>query len=505
MTRILILLSQLLTLTLIAQKPTQASQAHPMPNIVIILADDMGYGDLNCQNPGSKIPTPHLDRLATQGMRFIDAHSPSAVCTPTRYALLTGRYAWRSRMKKGVLGPYCSPLIEANRPTIGKILKRKGYTTACIGKWHLGMQWGMKDTNIKLPPLWNHSWNRKFQSKVDLSKRISEGPLTAGFDYYFGVDVPNFPPYCFIENDSVLGPLPTKQKPANMYGNPGRMQNGWDLHKILPGLRDRAVKFIQEQAEASHSPFFLYMPLTSPHRPIVPTKEWAGKSQAGDYGDFIVQTDAIIGDVLQALDDNKLSKNTLVIVTSDNGSCGPAGDPHIRGKDWHTNLSVSKKFDHHPNAPWRGMKADAFEGGHRVPFILRWPGHIKANSVNPQLVCHVDLMRTIAKLVNAPLAAGSAEDSVDLFPCWQQPDKAVRESLIHHSSNGTFAIRYKEWKLIQSKGSGGWSKVAISKNTPPGQLYNLSKDPEEKNNLYLKHPEIVQQLNQRIKNTKNHE
>lgn len=462
-----------------------------LPNVVIILADDMGYGDLNCQNPDSRIPTPNLDKLAKQGMRFTDAHTPSAVCTPTRYGLLTGRYAWRTRLKKSVLGPYSSPLIEKNRQTLATVLKSKGYTAACIGKWHLGMQWGTKNPQDRLPPLWDNKFD---QSKIDLSKPITGGPLSAGFDSYFGTDVPNFPPYCYIEDDHVLGPIPKEPKPNNMYGKPGHMQDGWDLHRILPGLRDRAASYIKKRAETPDTPFFLYMPLTSPHRPIVPNKEWAGRSKAGDYGDFIAETDGVIGDVMKALDQAGLTKNTLFIMTSDNGSCGPAGDPHLRGKDWHSNMSVTTMFGHKPNAPWRGMKADTFEGGHRIPFIVRWPGKVAPDSINDQTICLVDMMRTVSSIVGHKLSTDAAEDSVDILPTLIDPGKQVRSDLIHHSSRGMFAIRQGDWKLILGKGSGGWTRVRTSKKDPPGQLYNLAEDPKEDNNLYTEHPEIVQRL-----------
>ena len=271
------------------------------------------------------------------------------------------------------------------------------------------MQWGTVDPNDKIPSLWTRGFD---QSKIDLNKPITAGPLTAGFDSYFGTDVPNFPPYCFIEDNRILGAIPTKPKPKSVYGNPGRMQDGWDLHRILPSLRDRAVSYIEKRGKTPETPFFLYMPLTSPHRPIVPNKNWAGKSKAGDYGDFIAESDGVIGDVMKALDRTGLTKNTLVIMTSDNGSCGPAGDPHIRGQDWHRNMSVTTKFGHSPNAPWRGMKADAFEGGHRVPFIVRWPlARFVAGSVNDQTICLVDIMRTVSSIVGHELPVDAAEDS----------------------------------------------------------------------------------------------
>ena len=465
------------------------------PNVVIILADDLGYGDPTCYRSGSKIPTPRIDALAAGGMRFTDAHTPTAVCTPTRYALLTGQFAWRTRLKKGVLGPYSAPLIEPDRLTLGKMLKANGYTTSCIGKWHLGMQWATKNPGVMLPPL----WDRKFdQSQIDLAGRITAGPLTAGFDSYFGTAVPNFPPYCFIENDHVLGKVPDRPKPENVYGNAGLMQEGWDLHGILPALKQRAVAFIDEQA-GQEAPLFLYLPLTAPHTPIVPNKEFADCSEAGDYGDLVCEVDAIVGAVVDALERNGLAKDTLVLFTSDNGSPARAGDPHIRGKDWHVQGATITKFGHNPNAPWRGMKADAFEGGHRVPMIVCWPGRVKAGSVNDQLVGLVDWMATMADVLGHELGPEAGEDSVSLLPTLDAPGKPIRENLVHHSSGGTFALRSGPWKLIAGKGSGGWTRVKTGKDAPPGQLYNLEDDPGETQNLYRKHPEMVQRLTARLK------
>ncbi len=452
------------------------------PNIVFILADDLGFGDPRCYRAESKIPTPQIDRLASQGMRFTDAHTPTAVCTPTRYALLTGRYAWRTRLKRGVLGPYSAPLIEKDRLTLPKMLKQHGYTTACIGKWHLGMQWGTKDPSTKLPPLWDHSFD---QSKIDLAKPITGGPLSAGFDSYFGTAVPNDPPYWFIENDRVSGKIPDRPKPAGMFGGPGLMQEGWDLHNILPTLRDRAVGFIDSRAKAApDNPFFLYLPLTAPHTPIVPNKDHAGTSKAGDYGDLVHEVDSIVGAVMDALERNHLSDRTLLVFTSDNGSPARAGDPHIRNKQWAQTGAVQRMFGHNPNAPWRGMKADAFEGGHRVPFIVRWPGTVKPGTTNGQLVCLVDWMATIATIMDHDLPVEAAEDSFDLSPTIRNPHTPVRKDLVHQSSNGILALRMGPWKFIDGRGSGGWTKVKVPKNAPPGQLYKLDDDPMEKKNLY---------------------
>jgi arylsulfatase A len=470
------------------------SGASRKPNVVIVLADDLGYGDPQCYQAESKIPTPSIDRLASQGMRLTDAHTPASVCSPTRYALLTGRYAWRTRLKSGVLGPYSAPLIEPNRLTLAKMLKAHGYATACIGKWHLGMRWATKSPDVRLPPLWDRGFD---QSQIDLSGRITAGPLTAGFDSYFGTAVPNFPPYCFIENDRVLGKIPDRPKPDNVYGNPGLMQEGWDLHRILPSLKDRAVQFIEEEAKTDR-PFFLYMPLTAPHTPIVPNDSFLGRSRAGDYGDLVAEVDGVVGAVMDALRNSDAADNTLLIFTSDNGSPARAGDPHIRGKDWAATGAVTRMFGHNPNAPLRGMKADIFEGGHRVPLVVRWPGEVEAGSMNRQIVCLVDWMATIAGIVGHELPDDAAEDSYDLGPTLRDPSQAVRDDVVHHSAGGMFAIRQGDWKLIAGRGSGGWTRVKTAKEDPPGQLYHLTDDPQEQDNLYNQRPEIVRQLTERL-------
>jgi arylsulfatase A-like enzyme len=471
------------------------------PNIILFLADDMGYGDPQSYVSGSKVPTPNIDKLAEEGTRFTDAHAPASVCTPTRYAILTGRYAWRTRLKRGVLGPYSSPLIEADRLTLPAMLKEQGYSTACIGKWHLGMQWATNN-NSALPEKWDRDHD---QSQIDHSKKISAGPLTAGFDYYFGVNVPNFPPYIFIENDELIGD-PSVPKPDTMYGNPGMMLPGWKLEDILPTLADKAVSYIDNYARSkSDKPFFLYFSSTAPHTPIVPAKEFQGKSEAGPYGDLVHQTDFSLGEIMKALERNGLKKNTLVIFTSDNGSPARAGDLHLHGRDFHETGSVVTKFGHNPNAPWRGMKADIWEGGHRVPFVVSWPGNTPENSISNEAICAIDIMAGIAKIVGYDLPLDAAEDSWDISDLFlgkkvgidanQDP---VREAIVHHSGSGKFAIRKGKWKLIPQLGSGGWTKpnsVNSKDSIIKGQLYDMESDPEENNNLWQEYPEIVEELN----------
>jgi arylsulfatase A len=453
------------------------------PNIVFILADDMGYGDLHCQNPESKVPTPVLDKLAEQGMRFTDAHSPSSVCTPTRYGILTGRYCWRSRLKSSVLWEWDEPLIEDGRLTVAQFLKDKGYTTACIGKWHLGWDWPTTD---------GRTAKAGGGRNVDFSRPIGGGPTAVGFDYYFGDDVPNFPPYCFIENDRTVG-VPTESKPDGMFGIPGPMMKGWKLENVMPAITRKAVEYIEQCTEGSQrDPFFLYFSLTAPHTPIAPAGVYIGKSRAGRYGDYVYQVDWTVGEILRALERQGVAENTLVIFTSDNGSPGRDGS-NMNGA-----INSVRKYGHNPSRPWRGIKADIWEGGHRVPFVARWPERIPAGQTNDELICLVDFMATVAAILGERLPGGAAEDSFDLLPALfgVERDKPVREEVIHHSMDGLFSIRRGRWKLILGLGAGGFSGEIREpeEGEPAGQLYDLVNDPQEEKNLYELYPEIVEEL-----------
>jgi arylsulfatase A-like enzyme len=453
-----------------------------LPNIIFILADDMGYGDLACQNPASKIPTPNLDRLAAEGMRFTDAHSPSAVCSPTRYGALTGRYAWRTRLKKGVLWCWDKPLIDPDRLTVGKLLQAHGYDTACIGKWHLGWNWPTTDGQ---DPVGMGKNAPDAGANVDFARPIADGPTTRGFDYYFGTDVPNFPPYCFIENDRTVG-VPTVPKPKNMFGSPGPMLENWKLEDILPTLARKAEAYVDGKGgrvnyeafrQTKGNPFFLYMPLTAPHTPIAPDAASRGQSRAGAYGDFVYEVDRVVGQVLQALERNNFSEDTLVVFTSDNGSPGRDGT-NMNGP-----VNSVRKFGHSPSHIYRGIKADAWEGGHRVPFLARWPGRIEPGTVCDKTICHVDLIATCADMIGSGLPPDAAEDSFSFLPHLLGRPSAgpAREAVVHHSASGMFAIRRGKYKFIDGVGSGGWSGKG---DGLPGQLYNLEIDPAEQNNLY---------------------
>ncbi len=452
------------------------------PNIVLIYADDLGYGDISCQNPGSKIATPNIDKLAHDGIRFLDAHSSAAICTPSRYSLLTGRYGWRTELQKGVLWCWDKPLITESRLTLPEMLKEKGYKTAAIGKWHLGWLWPTYD---------NKSAKEKNGDNVDYSQPISGGPIDHGFDYYFGDDVPNFPPYTYIENNKVTK-IPNIIKPDYLYGVKGMMVKNWKLEQVMPEITKSAVNYIL-QAGKQDKPFFLYFPLTAPHDPIAPAKQFKGTSRAGLYGDYVQEVDWSVGQIIKVLQENDLEDNTLVIFTSDNGSYG--GD----GTNWLGKIGSVKRFGHSPNGNLRGYKGDIWEAGHRIPFLLKWPDKIIPGQIRDDLICQIDLMATIAAVIGYKLPENAAEDSYDFSTIIleESNNPRIRETLVNHSVDGSFALRKGEWKLILTDNSGGFSKSLFPQGfgiTTPGQLYNLKEDLEEQHNLYDKYPEMVKEL-----------
>lgn len=469
---------------------SQAAEATGQrPNVVVILADDLGYGDVQCYNPQrGKIPTPNIDALAAQGMRFTDGHSSSGVCSPSRYTLLTGRYHWRTRLQSGIVGVFGAPLIAPDRLTIAGLLQQQGYRTACVGKWHLGWDWPIppdqaerfrakpQGDSVTPPEDQKQLWNEVF------SQPIAGGPTARGFGSYFGTDVPNWPPYCFLENDRTLG-IPSEFLPARLLKNhqaslPGPALPDWKLEPILPTLGDRACAFIESSAKQTE-PFFLYLPLTSPHTPLAVTEPWKGKSGLNTYADFVMETDAVVGRVLAAIEKSGAASKTLVVFTSDNG-CAP-----------YVGAAELEKMGHFPSGPLRGYKADVWEGGHRVPYIVRWPGVVKAGSVCGQLVQHADLLATCAEIVGRKLPDTAGEDSVSLVPLLRGGDKPVRESAVNCSAGGLLAIRQGSWKLIFGPGSGGWGQ---GRDSQLGQLYNLAEDLAETKNRYAEKPEVVAEL-----------
>jgi arylsulfatase A len=453
---------------------TRAGGLPARPNIVLILADDLGYGDLGCYNRDSKIPTPRIDRLAAEGMRCTDAHTPSSVCSPTRYGLLTGRYAWRSRLKSGVLNGYSPALIEPGRLTLASLLQRAGYRTACIGKWHLGL--GTAEP-------------------ADYSRPFDSGPNSVGFDESFVLPASlDMPPYVFVENQRVtaapseqIGDSAMRRNGGNGFWRAGAIAPGFAHAATLPALAEQALRFVRRQSR--EKPFFLYLPLTAPHTPWMPTDEFHGRGKAGYYGDFVAQVDATVGAVLDALIEKQFADNTLVIFTSDNGAHWLPSDIEL----WH----------HRANANWRGQKADLWEGGHRVPFIVRWPGVVAPGAHSDQLICLTDVLATTAAIVGRELPADAADDSFSFLPALlgkkstEESAGPPRDAIVHHSSDGTFAIRQGPWKLATKLGSHGFSEPRNVESTPggpAGQLYQLDDDPAESRNRWLEQPEIVERL-----------
>lgn len=462
------------------------------PNIVILYADDMGYGDLGANNPGSKIPTPNLDRLAAQGMRFTDAHSSSGICTPSRYALLTGRFHWRKF--HGIVNSFDPPVLDDAELTLPELLKTKGYQTACIGKWHLGWNWtDIQNTGAKLAEDSNGRIKVFSPDAFDWTKPVSGGPLSHGFDYYFGDDVPNFPPYAWIENDRVITvpsellTVTAQTREGEWEARPGPMTPNWDFYAVVPRLGDEAVKWIGNRRGQSE-PFFLYVPFNSPHAPIVPTDEFTGKSQAGGFGDFMTQTDDVVGRILQALTENHFAENTLVIFTADNGA-------------EHYAYQRIRDFDHRSSGSLRGLKRDLYEGGHRVPFIVSWPNVVQPGSVSEALVSQVDLMATLAAVVGADLPLNTAHDSYNLMDVWRENSSSPRRSIVHNTFENVYAVRHDDWLLVAAK-TGAHSNVprwfnqenGYSDDELPGELYDLSNDLAQKVNLYAKEPDKVTEL-----------
>lgn len=455
------------------------------PNVIVILADDLGYADVSCY--GGKISTPHVDRMAAEGVRFTDAHSSSAVCTPTRYGLLTGRYNWRSRLKRSVLGGLSPRLIEADRETIASWLGRHGYHSACVGKWHLGMDWVVKPGK-QVSEYSIESRDQVFN--VDYSKPITNGPNAVGFDYFYGISASlDMVPYVFIEQDRVTE-LPTEDRDFAMMHDrdedrrrtrKGPTAPGFDAADVLPAIAEKSAAYIDRRAEAAKAagddrrPFFLYVPFASPHTPILPTESWQGESEINPYADFVMQTDWAVGEILKALERNGLADDTLIVFSSDNG-CSPQA-----------RFDELAEHDHLPSGPFRGHKADLFEGGHRVPFVVRWPGKVAAGGESDQLVCLTDLFATAAEVAGAKLPDDAAEDSYSLLAAAKDPSAASRrDHIVSHSINGSFAIREGDWKLMLCPDSGGWSAPRPGRNAaedlPARQLYHLGDDPGEQDN-----------------------
>lgn len=445
------------------------------PNIVYILADDLGIGDVSCYNAEGKLFTPNIDQLAQHGVRFTDYHTTSSVCTPTRYGILTGRYNWRTTMKNGVLHGYDTPLIDPKRKTIASFLKKQNYETGIVGKWHLGWNWANIEAGEK---------------NVDFSKPTQNNPNTLGFNYSFCIPASlDMPPYAYVENG-----LCTTVPVDTCVGRTGieLLRSGltapdFKHEEVLAKFTEKAIGFINRSANKD-KPFFLYFPLAAPHTPILPTGSFKGKSKVSPYGDFVLMVDDVVKQVVEALKAQGVYDNTIIIFTSDNGFAPTA------------KVDVQFAKGHNPSMMYRGFKTDIYEGGHRVPFIVSWGNKTKQAKISSQIVCSTDFLRTLSDLCNAPLNDQTAEDSFSFLSdiTGKKTKYPKRESIIHHSSDGFFAIRKGKWKLIMCAHSGGNGKPKATseeaKTLPPIQLYDMVADIRETQNVYDKNPEVVKEL-----------
>ena len=449
------------------------------PNIIFVMADDMGFGDAKSLNPQSNIPTPHLDRLAAEGMTFRDAHTPSAVCTPTRYGVVTGRYCWRTRLTKGVLNGYGEPLISDERTTVAEFLSSAGYTTGIVGKWHLGLGFANDE------------------GKFDFSRPVSNGPHTHGFDFSYVIPASlDFPPYVYIQNGTITE-FPGITQPAQKFPaflRKGERSPDLVMEDVLDELLKQAQGYVKKHAE-DEKPFFLYFPLTAPHKPVLPHPRFHGTTDLGPYGDFVHQVDNLVGGLLDTLDELQIADDTVVFYTSDNGSfmyrytdqrADHLADETVQGY---------LEKNHTANGPFRGTKADIWEAGHHVPFFVRWPGVIEPGSSCAETICLTDFFATAAEIAQTPLDEDTAPDSFSILPLCQGKSWD-RAPVIHHSSGGMFAIRKGDWKLVLGNGSGGRENPKGKPFEKPYQLFNLKNDLAETNNVIEKHPEIAAELEQ---------
>lgn len=466
------------------------------PNIIYILADDMGIGDVHALNAASQIPTPALDQMIANGMSFTDAHSNSAVSTPTRYGTLTGRYAFRSALKKGVLTGYSEPLLEPGRETVASFLKANGYRTACIGKWHLGLNWSRKDNSKVLYE--GTEWDVTDTQNVNYEAAITGGPTDCGFDYSYILPASlDMAPYVYVENGKLTAPVKRhvetwkSDEAHGMWYRHGDIADDFSHETCLQRFTRQSVKYIRE-AGKDKSPFFLYFPLTAPHTPWLPSAEFRHRSNAGVYGDFVCMVDDVVRQIYKALEESGQAENTIVVFTSDNGSMWSKAD--------------IAEFNHCANGVYAGAKSDIWEGGHRIPYIVTWPHKIQAGSQSAQLVCSTDLLATCAEMLKTPLGSNAGEDSYSFWKILtgESTDRShLRESLISHSVDGYFAFRQGPWVLLDCKGSGGWAlPEKESADRPAIQLYNLEEDVKQQNNVAMHHPNIVKVMKLRLEEQK---
>ena len=451
-------------------------EAAKRPNVLVILADDMGVGDVRSLNNESKIPTPNMDPLATEGLVFQDAHSASSIGALARYGMMTGRYCWRSDPTcRDVMG-FDLPLIPAGRVTLGDLFKQKGYRTAYFGKWGLGLGWITRDGK---PGKWDHGYNGTGESlNIDFKKPVTGGPKTLGFDYFFGIAASlDMPPYAYIENDITVG-VPDKVTRAG--GRQGLTVGGFRVMEVMPNLTQKVVRFLQDQGKKDPgAPFFLFVSLTAPHTPFVPTAKVNGLSQAGRYGDSVGMVDWSVGRILDTLKKTGLTEDTLVLLTSDNGSLM-------------SNEEMEPDFGHRPSYLYRGKKGDPWEGGHRVPLLVKWPGEIEPGTCQ-EVISQTDFLATFAEILGMDLPENAGEDSLSFLPILQGKtfEKPIREAIIHNASQGSFAIREGKWKLILPPEH---VDPAVSDASRIGQLYNLETDIGERSNLWKNNPALVERL-----------
>ena len=466
----------LLAISMFSCSPVEDSTA-PRPNIVIIMADDLGYGDVSLYNAESKISTPNIDKLGQNGIQFMDAHTTSSVCSPTRYGLLTGRYNWRSTLKSGVTWSYSPALIKENQTTLGSMLQKQGYKTGAVGKWHLGWDWD----NIE-----------KGSDSITFKSPIKNGPTTRGFDYFFGIKASlDIPPYVYVENDMPTAPPDRRTEDTGFrFWRDGLTGSDFDHEQVLPTLKDKAVSFIKENKE---DPFFLYFPLPAPHTPILPTEEFLGQSGLSEYGDFVMMVDWVVAEIVKALEGVGVRENTLLVFTSDNG-CAPVAD-----------ISGMQEKGHYPSYVFRGHKADIFDGGHRVPFIVNWPEKLEGSRKTDALISTVDFMATFAEILGVELTEDEGPDSQS-YASVLNGENYSRKSLVHHSIDGEFALRKGDWKLIMTPGSGGWSyprkgaNDSILATLPSRQLYNMANDPGEESNQIESETAIADEMQSELEN-----
>lgn len=491
--RKLVLIFSVLILLFSCKEEMKSSQ----PNIIIILADDMGYGDVQAYNPNSKILTPNLNSLAEEGMKFTDAHTNSSVCTPTRYGLLTGRYAWRTRLKRGVLSGYSDHLIDNSRTTIASMLKKKGYNTAVVGKWHLGLDYPWKSGN---PPEGVDGLNYCAEDEIDYTNPVKNGPNELGFDYSFLVPGSlDMSPYVYIENGLATAQPDSISPKVNFpaYTRRGEIAPDFTHHTALDQLAKKAVQYIDDQAK-NQKPFMLYFPLTGPHKPALVPERFKGKSGHGPYGDLVMQVDWTVGQVLKALERNEIEQNTLVLYTSDNGSYMfriEEGLPDHLDDEQVQGFHIDQRQS---NFIWRGTKADIYDGGHRVPFMIKWPQKIEKGTTSQSTICLTDVFASLAGITGYLLTDDEGPDSYSFVSLLQGEADHQRPPVIHHSVNGTFSIRQGKWKMILSEGSGGRQKPAGKPFGKPYQLYDMEKDPSEQQNVYVEHPDVTDIMNKQF-------